>query len=220
MQQGERLSNDTGDWLLDASRSSGDITIIDSEYGSSIVFFVSRENNRYNTVGMRQILILRPEVIPEEFPLGDLDPDFMAALEHAEMELHESAEIIYSLFLAGGATEDALIDLMQEHSDDTTPGGEYSNISKYPYQSSFISAMKVVPEIEEWLFDESRVVGDHGLIYTEAYGYHLLYFTGPGKPFFELMADDRMRTRDHNEWYENLTRGEPVKHAAFILVTM
>ena len=220
MMQGERLSGEKGTWLLDTARNPGDITIIDSEQGSSIVFFVSRDNNRYYTVGMRQILMSRAVINPEDYPLGIIDPDYLEALELAEQELHERAESVNSLFLAGGSTEETLIGLMPEHSDDTTPGGEYSNITKYPYQSSFISAMKVVPEIEDWLFDESRKAGDSGLIYTEAYGYHLLYFTGFGKPFFELMADDRLRTRDHGEWLENLTKGEPVKHAAFFLVTM
>ena len=218
--QGERLNSTISEWMLDAARDHGDITVTDSDYGSSIIFFVSRENNRYNTVGMRQILITRTVVDPEEFLLGELDPDYLEALEQAERELHERAQTVNTLFIAGGSTEEVMIDLMQEHSDDTTPGGEYSNITKYPYQSSFIMAMKVVPEIEDWLFDENRKVGDSELIYTEAYGYHLLYFTGFGKPFFELMAEDRLRTRDHSEWLENLTRAEPVKHAAFILVTL
>jgi len=160
----------------------------------------------------------RDYIDPEEFLLGEDDPDYLSALQQAENELSVRAQSVYSLFTAAGGTEAALIDLMEEYSDDTTEGGYYTNITKYQYWSQYFNTMKVVPEIEEWLFDESRTVGDSQLVYTSAYGYHLLYFTGFGEPFFKLMADDRMRTRDHNEWLESLTVGVPVKHAAFILV--
>jgi len=167
---------------------------------------------------MRQILISREQIDPAEFPEGEEDPGYIEVLEKAEAEARERAELVNSLFIAAGETENALLDLMEEHSDDTTTGGEYLNISKYSYQSTHFNSMKVVPEIEEWLFDESRVIGDSELIHTADFGYHLIYFLGSGESFFELIADDRMRTRDHNEWLDGLTPGVPVRHTAFILV--
>jgi len=218
--QGERLDIDIEAWLLDDARSYGDVTVIESDQGSNIVFFVSRDDNNYRTTGMRQLLIMRQQVSPEEFIYGENDLDYIAAVDHADKEVRERAELVNSFFIAAGETEDALINLMAEHSDDTTEGGYYSNITKYPYQSSHLNTMQVVPEIEEWLFDDSRTVGDTELVYTSAYGYHLLYFTGFGEIFFELIADDRMRTRDHNAWTEGLTHGTPEKLPGFILVQM
>jgi len=215
---GENLDAAFKDWLMDDSRAYGDITSIDNESNSLIVFFDSRNDNSYKTAGMRQILILREAVDPEEFPLGEEDPEYIAAFQQADNEARERAEQVYSLFINAGATESALIDLMEEHSDDTTPGGEYTEIAKFSYQSSFFRAMQVVPEIEEFLFDDNRNVGDSELIYTSAFGYHLVYFTGLGTELFELIADDRMRTEEHTEWQSSLIPGEPVRHFAFILV--
>jgi hypothetical protein len=216
--QGEWLSADINYWLLDESRDFGDVTVIDMESGSHVMFFISRDSNIYRTVGFRQILILRSAIDPEEYPEGENDPEYMEAREQAEREARERAELANSLFIAAGETEAALLDLMEEHSDDFSEGGHYTNITKFPYQSMHLNTMKVVPEIEEWLFYENRMIGDSELIYTNDFGYHLVYFTGFGEPFFELIADDRMRTRDHNAWLEGISLSEPEKHFAFILV--
>jgi hypothetical protein len=220
MTQGERLDFEVETWLIDEGRFHGDVTVIETEQGSDVVMFIYRDDNSYYTAGMRQILISREDINPEDFPLGEEDPDFYEALEQAEINLHQRAEHIEALFIDAGATEAALLDLMEEHSDDTTEGGLYLDIARFPYQSAYTWIMKVVPEIEEWLFDENRAVGDTELIYTHDFGYHLIYFPGFGTPFFELIADDRMRTRDHTKWLDDLTPGEPQKRTAFIFVTI
>jgi hypothetical protein len=161
---------------------------------------------------------MRESVDPEEFIFGEDDPDYIAALALADHVAMERAETALAIFIAGGETEEALIGLMEDHSDDNTEGGYYTNISKYPYQTAHVSAMKVVPEIEEWLFDDARVIGDSELVRTEAFGYHLLYFTGFGERFSDIIAEDMLRTQEHNAWRDNLADVIPVKHRAFILV--
>jgi len=108
------------------------------------------------------------------------------------------------LFIAGGATESLLIELTAEHSDDLADG-LYTEIARFSYQSRHMAdvrSIREVPEIEQWLFDGSRQIGDSELIYTEAFGYHLLYFTGYGERFSDFIAADRMRGRDHMAWLE------------------
>jgi len=216
--QGNRLDFNIADWLLDPTRKYGDTTITETDHGFNIILFVLRDDNNYRTVGMRQILILREQVSPDDFTLGTDDPGYIEALNRAETEATQRADEVLSLFLAAGETEDALIGLMAEHSDDTTEGGYYPDIAKFTYQSSHVQAMKVVPEIEDWLFDENRQIGDSHMVHTSAFGYHLLYFTGFGDIFFEIMAEDRMRTRDHTSWLETLEIHQPVKRAGFIFV--
>jgi len=216
--QGESLEAELRTWLLDDVRDYGDITVIDSGLGSAVIFFINRDDNNYRTVGMRQILISREFIDPDEFPEGVVDPGYMEALDQAEAALHETAELVQTLFSAMGETEDALLELMLEYSDDTTPGGYYPNITKFQYQSNFISTFRVVSALEDWLFDGNRAVGDTEMIYTNEFGYHLVYFTGFGDIFFELIADDKMRTSDFFEWIDGLPKGEPVKHASMILV--
>jgi len=215
---GEELDSTFEEWLRDETRTYGDLTAIDNSTGSAIIYFVSRDDNSYQTTAMRQILILRESIDAAEFPEGTEDPAYKAAFDLSDAEAHERAELVNSLFTAAGRTEESLINLMAEHSDDTTEGGFYEDIAKYSYNSSHLNIMKVVPELEDWLFEANRAIGDSELIYTRDYGYHLLYFMGFGDPLYELISADRMRTRNHNQWMEDLPRGQPVKHAAFILV--
>jgi len=220
MNQAGRLDADIGPWLLHESRRAGDFIVIDTEQGSSINLFISRDDNSYPTVGMRQLLFLREQVQAADFPAGENDPAYIAALEHADNELRERAEYVHSLFIAAGGTEDALISLIDEHSDDNTEGGYYSDIAKFPYQSGYLNVMKVVPEIEDWLFAPGRNIGDSELVYTSDFGYHLLYFTGFGRQLNEMIAEDRLRTQEHNAWMSTQTHSHPVRHFAFILVHM
>ena len=206
-------------WLREAGRVEGDVTTIDLAQGTAVVYFISREDNSYRTVGMRQILIMRESISASDYTDGELDPDYIEAMELAAEDARVRAELADSLFTDAGRTEDALIELMEEHSDDTTVGGFYENISKLNYQGITFNAMRVVPELEEWLFADGRAVGDSLLIETEAYGYHLLYFTGFGNIFAREIADDRMREADSSAWLENLTYEEPILRNAFILVS-
>jgi hypothetical protein len=206
------------DWLLDDSRTHGDITVIDSDQGSSVIFFVSRDGNNYRTVTMRQLLLMREAIDPDDFVVGIYDPEYIAALENAENELHIRAQEVYALFNSAGRTEQALLELMDEYSDDFTEGGYYSDIAKLTFQGVDFQTMRVVPELESWLFDTSRTVGDSELVYTEDFGYHLTYFMGEGDVFFEMISLDRLKSARHSEWIDGLQRAAPVRHASFILV--
>jgi hypothetical protein len=216
--QGARLDADKRDWLIDDSRIHGDTTIVDSDWGSTVIFFVSRDGNDYRTVTMRQLLLLRETIDPDEFFEGINDPGYIIALENAENDLHERAQEVYALFNSAGRTEQALLDLIDEYSDDTTEGGYYPDITQLTYQGVDFQTMRVVPEIENWLFDSDRVIGDSELIYTADFGYHLTYFFGEGDIFFEMIARDRLRSERHGEWLNGLHRATPVRHAAFFLV--
>ena len=216
--QGSRLDASKSEWLLDDSRTHGDKTVVDSDQGSSVIFFVSRDSNNYRTVSMRQLLLLRQTINPDDFPEGLNDPEYISAFENAENELHSRAQEVYERFNSAGRTEQALLNLMDEYSDDTTEGGYYSDIAKLTFQGVDFQAMRVVPELEDWLFDTGRTVGDSELIYTADFGYHLAYFMGEGDIFFEMISLDRLRSAAHSEWIDGLHRATPVRHAAFILV--
>lgn len=205
-------------WLSDNSRKAGDVTVIDTHIGAAVLMYLSRDNNDYRTVGMRQILISRENVNADDYPEGEYDPDYIAALDAAAEDATKRAELAYSLFVDGGATEDTLIALIDEHSDDTTEGGYYDNIAMLSYQGDGFSVMRVVPELEDWLFTDGRAVGDAELIETAAYGYHLIYFTGYGDVLAKMMAEDALRTGSIIDWQNNLIKGDPVKSSAFILV--
>jgi len=188
---------DYADWLRDPARRYGDVTTADFVNGTYVIYFIDRDPNDYNMVNMRQILISRENVQIENFDGVD-DPIFQDLIYQVEREASQRANAVLDLFIAGGATEELLIELMAEHSDDTTPGGLYEDISKVATQS------KLVSEIEEWLFAPGRQVGDFELIRTADFGYHLVYVTGFGMNYRDFIADSRMRTRDHTAWLESI----------------
>ena len=73
------------------------------------------------------------------------------------------------LTAASGTYEETLMaELAKTESEDTgskANGGLYENVPKG----------YMVEPFENWIFDESRQVGDHGLVKTQ-YGYHVMYF--------------------------------------------
>ena len=66
-------------------------------------------------------------------------------------------------------SEESFAQLAKDYSVDgsASNGGLYENV----YQG------RMVPEFDAWCFDESRQVGDHGLVKT-VYGYHIMFFSG------------------------------------------
>jgi len=218
--QGERLEDHYKNWMLNPSRTEGEVEVFETEQGSYIIYFIYRDDNDYYMTGMRQILVVREAVNPGDYADGEDDPEYLFAFDFAEAEAKERAEAVWDLFTAGGSTEDALLALMEEHSDDTTEGGFYENISKFTYQTYSKYAMKVVPEIEDWLFDSSRQIGDAELVYTEAYGYHLLFFTGYGERFNSFIADDRLRSDDFTAWNDSFPDIEAVRKWAYVLIQL
>lgn len=81
-----------------------------------------------------------------------------------------SAQAILNQWLAGEATEETFGELANKHSEDpgsNQKGGLYTQVAKGDMVSAF----------DAWLFDQSRKVGDYGLVKTE-FGYHIMYFAG------------------------------------------
>lgn len=210
---GSWLGSYYGPWLRESERAYGDVTTADMTSGTYVVFFNDRDNNNYNMTEMRQILMLREKIDPEDYEEGEEDPAYLEAIADADVDAAQRAEAAYEKFLSDGATEAALMSMMEEYSDDSTEGGFYSDISKNPNQN------KMVKEIEDWLFEDGRQYGDYAMIQTEDYGYHLVFFMGFGENCSEFLADDEMRDNDYSAWKESLPAVEATKHWAFILTS-
>lgn len=82
---------------------------------------------------------------------------------------YDEAERILNLWLDGEATEDSFAELANTYSADSdgTDGGLYTGIT---------SSTSFVEPFLTWCMDESRQVGDYGIIQT-SYGYHIMYFS-------------------------------------------
>ena len=82
----------------------------------------------------------------------------------------KKAQEVLDAWLAGEATEESFAKLAEEHSSDSgsnTNGGLYTGVQKGEMLDTF----------DAWCFDETRKVGDYGLVKT-VHGYHVMYFAG------------------------------------------
>ena len=80
----------------------------------------------------------------------------------------EAAQAILDQWLSGDKTEESFAALAGEKTED--PGSQQSGGL---YQQ--VVEGQMVPEFNDWCFDESRRYGDYGLVKTD-YGYHVMFF--------------------------------------------
>ena len=119
---------------------------------------ISKENG--DVVDIRHVLI----------QLENSETDEMGQVVYTDEQWEEcrvKAQEIYDSWLAGEATEDTFAQLAKDNSKDgnAAQGGIYTDVTKGAMVETF----------DAWIFDESRVTGDSGLVKTP-YGYHIMYF--------------------------------------------
>lgn len=199
--QGGNLGSIYAEWLLSAERKTGDTTVIDSDGGSYALMFLGRNDNHYNLVDARHILIKA-----EADENGSYTEEALAAAK-------AEAERIHALWQEN-PTEDNFAELAKEYSGDAgsaANGGLYQDI----YQDS------MVEEFNSFLFHEGKQPGDTGIVYGtngQYAGYHIVYFSAIGDVFSDELADYSKRAEDYNavvsEMAENyeLIIGKGMKH--------
>ena len=124
-------------------------------------------------VDVRHILVL-PEGATVETIYSETFP------EEAWAAGEKKAQEILDQWLAGEQTEENFALLANEFSQDpgsSSNGGLYTEV--------YVGMM--VEEFEAWCFDESRQVGDYGIVKT-ALGYHIMYFSG-SRPIWVSYAE-------------------------------
>lgn len=168
---------------------------------------ITKQTLRYD---VRHIL-LRPEG-------GTADSSGTVTWTEAQWEAcRTEAQSLLDQWKAGEATEDSFAALAKAHSDDSTSrdnGGLYTGLT---HSSSYVEPFK------EWYLDESRQVGDAGLIRTD-FGYHVMYLSRADILWMDYCRDiliDRYRTDSINAAvtaHEMTTTYEAIALAEVILV--
>lgn len=102
------------------------------------------------------------------------------------------AEELLSDFLAGEATLEKFEELAKDNNEDSNC--VYKGVMKG----------QMVETFDAWTFDESRKVGDTGVVETE-FGYHIMYFVGEGKPAYHANALDSYVNDEYAKLVEELT---------------
>jgi len=174
-----------GEWLFDPARVDGELKVFEVSAGYTLIQFLGREDNDYNSRDFRHILI-EPETDEE----GNVTDEALAA---AEIEAKE----LLLKWQNGDATAESFAALADEYSDDdgNLEGGPYENIPKN----------QVVDALDDWLFTELQP-GDTALLESE-YGYHIVYYVGENANVRAQLVENAQRSSDYNAWVEESIAG-------------
>jgi hypothetical protein len=204
---GELLGSTYGPWLRDATRKYGDVTKIETNNGHYLVFFIDRSDNDYPTVDMRRLLVNVAAVSADDYAENETDDAYNAAVEQAEKDALDKAESIYSQWGDAGYTDEKLLELIPDNSDDDTADGLYENVYKLQLDTA----------VDDWLFDASRQPGDHELI-ADGAAFHIVYYIDQAETYRDHLADTRKRDEDFNTWKESLGELETQRRWAYRFV--
>ncbi len=169
------------EWLFDKARKVGDVkTHVDEEGQQALVYMVMKTKHldESKTVDMRHILIKTTD-------------------ENNSDEAKQQADAILAEFNAGDKTAESFGVLAGKYSEDpgsSSKGGLYENISNGD----------MIPAVNDWLFDASRKAGDAGVVISDEYGAHVLYFVGNGKLAWQAAANNALLEQAMDEAYTAL----------------
>jgi len=189
-QSGSSLSADYADWMKDASRKEGDTTVAEGSTGYTAVYFISRDDNDYDTKNVRHILIKAE---------ADENGEYT---DEAKDTAKQKAEDILAEWESGDATEESFAALEEQYSEDKNSStGELNSDGIYEN----VPQGQMVQEFNDWIYDDSRKTGDTGIVFNEdsSYcGYHVMYFVGDGENYRDVLADNDLRNEDYQSWYD------------------
>jgi len=206
-----QIEKELQQWLLDDSRSPGDITAIpvypdDSTMptGYQIVLFQNRSDNYITMVNTRHILI------PYEGGTTDSLTGETTYSDAEKATAREQAEQLLEQWKQGEANGETFGQLADEHSADNAPGGLYEDIVPG----------EMFAEFDAWLFDENRSINDTAIISTD-YGVHITYFVGWSDWNYRdyMVANDKLNS-ELTEWEESLHKGMELQKKDTVRIDM
>ncbi len=171
------------DWLTDPARKSGDATVIDAGYDTLyLLVFADRYRDDAPTADVRHILVQAKN--QDDPATEDIDESTLTPREEAFAQAKVKAQELLDQWAAGEATAESFAALAQEHSADpgsNTNGGLYTGVQQG----------QMIPNFNDWLFDESRQAGDTGLVQntlSSTQGWHVMYYQGANEPVWTNAA--------------------------------
>ena len=208
-EDGTYADSDLLNWVFDAVRTEGDVTTVTTDSHIYFALFHSRARQDYLTVNVRHILF--------EVDTSDLDSTsetYEADVANLKEIAHNDAEKALKEWQDGGATADLFAEMAAELSGDTgsaANGGLYEGITK---NTTFVQ------EFLDWCFADGRKAGDAGVI-DSSYGSHVMYLDSYGDPYWQMLAETRLKNEAYSAWLaeqtaaENVVDGTGMKYVGF-----
>ena len=153
------------EWLF-SQTEAGKYYINRDKAAISVYYFKERDDNNYASRSVRHILLS-----------SDKEDETVKA----------QAESIIAEWKAGEKTEASFAALAEKYSEDTSSavnGGLIKNIGPG----------STVDEFDKWVMSDDRAAGDVEIVFTEDFGYHIIYYTGEGIPYRDTLVDASLRS--------------------------
>lgn len=176
------LSESIQSWMFDATRQPGDLTLITGTGYISAYFFVSRDDRSEVTRNVRHILLKAADK-------NDAD--------------QARAQAIVDEYNAGAKTAESFGALADQYTEDAGSkghGGLYENVAQG----------EMVAEFNDWLYNDARKAGDVEIIFSEDYGYHIMYYVGEGRVLRDVLAEAAIRSDKGTQYSEQTLKDYPV----------
>lgn len=153
----------------------------DDEEGEYTVIFVTSERGRDEDISSRDVRHI--------------------LFKHDTYEDDSKVNEVYNKWVEDGAKVEDFDALAAEYSEDpgsSSNGGLYEGVTEG----------EMIDEFDAWLFDEARQPGDHAIVETESYGWHIMYYVGGTEGWkAEIISDiqDETKTTAINNAEETYT---------------
>lgn len=172
------------DWLFDAARKEGDVTVLELTSGYAVTYFIGLGRDESRTVDVRHILV----------SVDDMEDETKVAEGKAE------AERIYQLWKDGDANETYFGALAKEYSKDSnaTAGGLYESVT----------VGQMVDTFNDWCFDAARKPGDTGIVETK-YGFHIMYFVEQNEATWKAGIRSALQNTAYTDYLTALVEDYP-----------
>ena len=198
----QNIGEDAADWAFSSDRKTGDMQIFSTGMYVYVLFVCEpAARNEEHLPSVRHILVTfdDSEEVTSEEGVTNLSGERVLS----KAEAYKLCEDYLKEFKRGDRTEESFAALAEKYSEDTASlssggqggeGGLYTQIPRGQYVKPF----------EDWAYDESRQVGDTGIVETE-YGYHIMYFCGrEDEPEWKATIRAELASEETEEYLSDL----------------
>lgn len=177
------LTTDMQTWMFDEAREAGDTNVASSSSTLTAYYFLNRDDRSELTRSVRHILL---------------------SSEEEDETIADKAQEILDKWLAGDKTEESFGALAAEYTEDTgskETNGLYEKVMRG----------EMVSEFDEWLYDEARKPGDTEIIFSDDFGYHIMYYVGETDATTrDVLVDAAIREERYAAYLEQLEEQYPL----------
>lgn len=175
-------SNDVAVWAFDDERAVGDYKLFTETESHK-----HKEGDDHSKLGnvYKFVILTKTEGPDKTLVTADVRHVLFSKSEYKDAA---KVEEIYNKWVADGAKAEDLDAIAAEYSADT------SNKDKGGLMEDLVKG-ETVTEFNDWVFAEGRKAGDHGIVKTADYGWHIVYYVEDGYEGWEKTIVDEIQNK-------------------------